>query len=68
MIEELVRWFWQKYGFKYGGIDYMAIRKAEGTEQEYQRCWQILEDVYFKVSDILGSNGIATRYKGCDAR
>jgi hypothetical protein len=67
MMEELVHWFWQKYGFKYGGVDCMAIRGAEAGEQEYQRYWQILEDVYFKVSSILGANGIAMSYRGCYA-
>jgi hypothetical protein len=68
MMEELVRWFWQKYGFRYSGIDCMAIRRANGTEKQHQRCWQILEDVYFKVNDILVSNGIAISFKGCYAR
>lgn len=68
MVEELVRWFWQKYGFKYGGVDCMAIRGAEGAEQEHQRCWRILEGVYFKVMNIMEINGIALNYKGCFAR
>ena len=67
MVQELVRWFWDKYGFKYGGLDCMAIREAEASEQEYQRCWQILEDVFFKVNDILAANGVAMGYRGCFA-
>jgi hypothetical protein len=67
MMEGLVRWFWNKYGFKYGGIDCMAIRDAEIDEPNYQRCWHIMEEVYSKVISILAINGVAISYKGCYA-
>jgi hypothetical protein len=67
MAGELVRWLWQKYRFKYGGIECMAIRDAEKDEPAYQRCWQVLEDVFFKVNDILNETGFILSYKGCYA-
>ena len=53
MLKELVRWFWTTYGFKYGGIDCMAIRDVESVIPPQQRCWKIMEDVYVKVMTIL---------------
>ena len=67
MIQELVQWFWNTYGFKYGGIDCIAIREGEGPETIRQRCWQIMENVYFKAMAILAANGIVINYKDCYA-
>jgi hypothetical protein len=68
MVKELVRWFWHKYGYKYGGLDCMAIQDAESNEPTHQRCWFIMEDVYFKVISILSANGIHMSYNGSYAR
>jgi hypothetical protein len=58
MMKELVRWFWNKYGFKYGGVDCLAITETNGVQAPIQRCWEIMEDVYHKAVNILVLNGI----------
>jgi hypothetical protein len=63
MMKELVHWFWNTYGFKYGGIDCMAIRDDDLPGSAEQRCWNILESVYFKTLEILAVNGIKS---GCE--
>jgi hypothetical protein len=63
MMKELVRWFWKKYGFNLQGIDCMAIREA-GSAQAQQLCWQIIEDVYFKVMAILAASGLYLKTEG----
>jgi hypothetical protein len=67
MVKELVRWFWQKYGFKYGGIDCMALTESPGPEPAQNRCWAITEDIYSKVCEILAANGIYLKYDDCYA-
>lgn len=62
MMQELVQWFWNSYGFKYRGIDCAAIREAEATDTARQRCWRIMEEVYTKAMDILEKNGIVISY------
>jgi hypothetical protein len=49
---ELVRWFWQTYGFPLGGIDCMAIREAAVLDTPPERCHRIMETVYEKVRQI----------------
>jgi hypothetical protein len=67
MMKELLHWFWRTYGFKYGGIDCMAIREASLPQHARQHCWKTKEDVYFKVREILASNGISMDRTGCHA-
>lgn len=67
MMKELVHWFWKDYGFVYGGIDCMAIREAGGQESSPNRCWQIMDEVYSKVLDILAASGISMSLKDCYA-
>jgi hypothetical protein len=57
MIAELVHWFWIKYGFRYGGVDCMAIREANASEPMEKRCWIIIEDIYNKIGEILTAKG-----------
>jgi hypothetical protein len=64
MTKELVRWFWKKYGFNYQGIDCMALREAVPEKAAQQLCWQIIEDVYFKVMAILAANGLYLHQEG----
>ena len=67
MMAELVRWFWQKYGFNYSGIDCMAIREAEVPIPVEQRCWMIMEDVFRKVIEILSAHNVAPWGGNCYA-
>jgi hypothetical protein len=67
MTRELVRWFWQKYGFKLQGIDCMAIRESGTPETAQRLCWQIIEDVYFKVMAILIASGLYLDHNGAYA-
>jgi hypothetical protein len=64
MSRELVRWFWKKYGFNYQGIDCMALRDSGSPEAAQKLCWQIIEDVYFKVIEILTDNGFYSHSEG----
>jgi len=50
------------------GIDCMAIREADVSLPAKQRCWQIMEDVYLKVIEILTTYGISTFPSGRFAR
>jgi hypothetical protein len=68
IMKDLVQWFWQTYGFGYGGIDCMAIREAEVQLPVKQRCWQIMEDVYLKVIELLAVNGVSAISSGRYAR
>jgi hypothetical protein len=60
---ELVRWFWQKYGFPLGGVDCMAIREAAVPETPNERCLGILESIYEKVREITIINKL-NAYRG----
>jgi hypothetical protein len=68
MLTELVRWFWATYGFKYKGIDCMAIIDEAKLDQAKHRCWDIMGSVYSKVVNILESNGIEMNPTTCYAR
>ncbi len=63
MMTELVRWFWKTYGFRFGGIDCMAITSGDGPEPVKQRCWAIMENVYAKVIEILETNNVFSEYE-----
>jgi hypothetical protein len=64
MTRDLVRWFWGKYGFNLQGIDCMAIREAGTPEKAQYLCWQIIEDVYFKVIALLTDGGLYLHPEG----
>jgi hypothetical protein len=64
MLKELVRWFWNKYGFTLGGIDCMAIRENCTAGAAQSRCWQIMEDVYYKAMSILAAGGYSLHSEG----
>ena len=64
---ELVRWFWQKYGFPLSGIDCMAISEAGGSETQSERCQQILESLYEKVLEITMIKKIDINWGDCYA-
>ncbi|MGI6225276.1 MAG: DVU_1555 family C-GCAxxG-C-C protein [Peptococcales bacterium] len=56
MINELVVWFEENYGQKYGGIDCNNIL-ADNPANRLERCPQILYETYLKVQEILTANG-----------
>jgi hypothetical protein len=64
---ELVRWFWEKYGFPLGGIDCMAIREADSLGTAPERCQQIIETVYEKVQEITIINKLDVKWGDCYA-
>jgi hypothetical protein len=64
MTCEIVSWFWNKYGFKIGGIDCMAIMEANVAEQGETRCWILIEDIYQQIIHILLANGYYLRDSG----
>ncbi len=56
MIEELVQWFEQEIGAKYGGTDCKDILEDD-PQNRIQRCPEILLQTNQKVKEILEANG-----------
>lgn len=56
MIKDLVQWFEQEQGSKYGGIDCQQIL-GDNTSNRLERCPQIVYQTYEKVKMILFENG-----------
>jgi hypothetical protein len=58
MIQDLTDWFWESYGYRYGGIDCNSIRNTETIifEPTLHSCGKIVMDVYLKVLAILRAN------------
>jgi C_GCAxxG_C_C family probable redox protein len=65
LTTELVRWFWQKYGFPLGGIDCMAIREAALPEKPNERCQKMMQSIYEKVSEIIIINKLDAYWGDC---
>jgi hypothetical protein len=60
MVQDLTDWFWESYGYLYGGIDCNSIRNTEEIifEPTLHSCGKILMEVYLKVLAILRANGV----------
>ncbi len=56
MINELVQWFEQEYGIRYGNSDCAGILE-NNPRNRLERCPQIVFKTYEKVSEILAVNG-----------
>lgn len=56
MIGELVRWFEEKYGGNYGGIDCNDILQGDRANAK-ARCPGIVSETYGKVKELLLENG-----------
>jgi hypothetical protein len=67
MMKELVQWFWARYGFRYQGIDCMAITGASTAQPVKDLCWNIMESVYYRVMEILNSYGVTSDTDKCFA-
>ena len=56
MVQELVQWFEQEYGPRYGGIDCATILQDDARNQ-LTRCPGIVAGVFDKIVQMLGANG-----------
>jgi C_GCAxxG_C_C family probable redox protein len=55
MVQELVQWFEQEYGARYGGIDCATILQDDARNQ-LKRCPEIVAGVFDEIVQILGAN------------
>jgi C_GCAxxG_C_C family probable redox protein len=60
ILQELTDWFWEAYGYRYGGIDCNSIRDAREVifEPAQHRCGEIVINVYLKAICILRAVGV----------
>jgi C_GCAxxG_C_C family probable redox protein len=58
MIYDLVQWFDDEYGTRYGGVDCYSILENDLTNR-ISRCPQIVLEVYEKVTNILEKNRLS---------
>jgi len=58
MIDELVQWFDDDYGTKYGSVDCNSILENDPMNR-ISRCPQLVYEAYEKVTEILEKNGLS---------
>ncbi len=61
MVQELVEWFEQEYGPRYGGIDCATILQDD-SRNRLARCPEIVTAVFEKIAQILSANDYALEH------